>query len=63
MARSRDKKRGKKKGDGLAKRRKQARFVIPTKAGIEYFQHDTRFWIPAFAGMTTIFVVIIVYEP
>jgi hypothetical protein len=41
--------------DGLAKRQKRTRFVIPTKAGIQYFQQDTRFWIPAFAGMTTVY--------
>ncbi len=31
------------------------RFVIPAKAGIQYFSQQvliTRHWIPAFAGMT-----------
>jgi len=42
------------------KSQKRSRLVIPAKAGIQYFQQDMRFWIPAYAGMTTFCEIIIV---
>jgi len=47
-----------KKLDGLLKGRKYPFYVIPAKAGIQYFRALADIWIPAFAGMTTFYEIV-----
>jgi hypothetical protein len=44
--------------DEPVKRRKTATAVMPAKAGIQEYQRVTKHWTPAFAGVTTFYVVI-----
>jgi hypothetical protein len=46
------------KVDGFVKRLKMLIFVIPVETGIQSFQSLCRFWIPAYAGMTTFYEII-----
>jgi len=46
------------KNDRLAKSRQKPVFVIPAKAGIQFFKKLDLSWTPAFAGVTTFFELV-----